>query len=97
MTKERMFYIAYKICNYFKCCEMQNQLENYEFCMEVSDLANEIDYAIKNNNNDGLKQYYDMLYDELENLYGVEYNDDLICYIEEVKDLISLLNECNEK
>lgn len=87
MTKERMFYIAYRICDYMRNREMQNQFEDYEFCMYVSDLAKEIEYANYTMNSDGLEPYYKALNEELENLDGM---DD---YIEEVKGLIDLLNE----
>lgn len=90
MTKERMFYIAYRICDYIRNREMQNQFEDYEFCMYVSDLAKEIEYANYTCNYDGLNPYYKALYDELEDLNGME------TYIDEVKELIALLNECKE-
>ena len=90
MTRERMYYIAYRICDYMRNREMQNQFENYEICMYVSDLANEIEYAIKTNNDDGLKQYYELLNDELCNLYGMEN------YTVEVRELINLLDEWRE-
>lgn len=90
MTKERIFYIAYKICDYMRNREMQNQFEDYEFCMYVSDLAKEIEYSDYTTNYDGLEQYYNALYDELEDLHGMgEYTD-------EVKELIALLDECKE-
>lgn len=94
MTKEKIFYIAYRICNYLKNLNMQNQYEDYEFCMYVSDVANDIESAITNNNKGYISQYYDVLYEEYENLYNIEYSDDLIGYIDEVKELIALLNEC---
>lgn len=89
MTRERMFYIAYEICNYIRNCEMQNQFEDYEFCMYVSDMANNIEYAIRNGNGSVLKPYYNMLKNELDN---VCWNDE---YTKEVKELIYLLDECN--
>lgn len=89
MTKERMFYIAYKICDYMRNREMQNQFEDYEFCMYVSDLAKDIECAIDTNDGNVLKQYYEALNDELENLCGMEE------YVEEVKELIELLDEWN--
>ena len=64
MTKERMFYIAYQICNYMKNREMQNQFEDYEFCMYVAEMANDIEYAIDNSNGSVLKPYYDVLAEE---------------------------------
>lgn len=88
MTKERMFYIAYRICNYMKNREMQNQFEEYEFCIYVSDMVNDIDYAIKSGEYDVLYPYYEALNDELDN---VCWNDE---YATEVKELICLLDEC---
>lgn len=90
MTKEKMFYISYRICDYIRNREMQNQFEDYEFCMYVSDLAKEIEYANYICNYDGLNPYYKALYNELEDLNGME------TYIDEVKELIALLNECKE-
>lgn len=93
MTRERVFYIAHRICNYMRNRESPYMFQDYEFCMYVADLASEIEYAIDKNDGSGLQQYYNMLHDELENFYSVEYHDDLLCYIEEVKELISLLDE----
>lgn len=89
MTKERMFYIAYRICNYMRNREMQNQFEEHEFCMYVSDLVSDIEYVIGMNDSTILKPYYDTLNDEFNNISNME-------YIEEVKELITLLNECIE-
>ena len=88
MTKERMFYIAYRICDYMRSCEKQNQNEEHEFCMEVAEMVDNIDYAIKSGEYDVLKPYYEAL--------NYELND--VCWdsghTEEVKELISLLDEC---
>lgn len=43
MLKERMYYIAYEVCDYMRKREMQNQFTNYEFCMYVSELAQAIE------------------------------------------------------
>lgn len=88
MTKERMFYIAYRICDYMRNSEMQNQFEEYEFCMYVSDIANDIDYAIKSGEYDVLKPYYEALNYELNN---VCWNEECVV---EVKEMIELLDEC---
>lgn len=88
MTKERMYYIAYEICNYLRKREMQNQFENYEFCMYVAELAQAIEYAVENQDGKFLEQYYEVLNDELDNLVGMEN-----CFKEEVKELIKLLDE----
>lgn len=88
MTKERMFYIAYRICDYMRNREMQNQFEEHEFCMYVSDMVNDIDYAIKSGECDVLHPYYEALNYELNN---VCWNNE---YVEEVKELIDLLDEC---
>lgn len=90
MLKERMYYIAYEICDYMRKREMQNQFENYEFCMYVSELAQAIEYAIENQDGKFLEQYYEVLNDELDNLCGVE------DWIKEVKELINLLDEWKE-
>lgn len=90
MTKERIYYIAYEVCNYMRNREAQNQFQDYEFCMYVSELAQEIEYAIENQNGKSLEQYYEVLNDELDNLVGME------DYIKEVKKLIELLDEWKE-
>ena len=72
MTKERMYYIAYEICDYLRKREMQNQFENYEFCMYVAELAQAIEYAVENQDGKFLEQYYEVLNDELDNLVGME-------------------------
>lgn len=87
MTKERAYYIAYEICNYMRNREMQNQFQDYEFCMYVSELAQAIEYAVENQNGKILEQYYEVLNDELDNLNGME------DYITEVTMLIELLDE----
>ena len=86
MTKERMFYIAYQICNYMKNREMQNQFEEHEFCMYVSCMVEDIKYSIKNNDISVLNPYYEVLNDELASVC----NDG----IKEVNELIALLDEC---
>lgn len=91
MTRERIFYIAYRICDYIKNREMQNQFENYELCMYVSDMANDIEYAINNNDKDRLNIYYEILHDELNNLCEIE-NYTII-----IEELIVLLDECKEQ
>ena len=91
MTRERIFYIAYRICDYMKNREMQNQFENYELCMYTSDIANDIEYAINNNDKDKLNVYYEILYDELNNLCEIEN------YTTIIEELIDLLNECKEQ
>ena len=90
MTKERMYYVAYEICNYMRNREMQNQFQDYEFCMYVSELAEAIGYAVENQDGKILEQYYEVLNDELDNLIGTE------DYIKEVEELIDLLNEWKE-
>lgn len=87
MTKERAYYIAYEICDYMRNREMQNQFQDYEFCMYVSELAQAIEYAVENQNGKILEQYYEVLNDELDNLDGME------DYIAEVTMLIELLDE----
>ena len=87
MLKERMYYIAYEVCDYMRKREMQNQFEDYEFCMYVSELAQAIEYATENNDGKFLEQYYETLNDELKNLDGIE------CWTKEVEELISLLDE----
>lgn len=89
MTKERMFYIAYQICNYIRQREMQNQFEEYEFCMYVSCMVDDIKYSIENNDNLVLKPYYDALNNELDD---VSFNEE---YVKEVNKLIKLLDECS--
>lgn len=88
MTRERIFYIAYRICTYMRNREMQNQFEEYEFCMHISDMANDIENAINNNDCNRLNNYYEALYDELENICNLEN------YVVEVEELIALLDEC---
>ena len=88
MVKERMYFIAYEICKYMKEREMQNQFEDYEFCMYVAELAQAIEYAIENNDGKFLEQYYEVLNDELDNLVGMEEH-----FKKEVKYLIELLDE----
>lgn len=87
MLKERMYFIAYEICNYMRKREMQTQFEDYEFCMYINELTQAIEYAVENQDGKFLEQYYEVLNDELENLDG---NED---WIEEVKELIDLLDE----
>lgn len=55
--------------------------------MYVSDMVDNIECAIKNNDGSVLKPYYEALNDELDN---VCWNDELT---NEVKELISLLDE----
>ena len=93
MTKERMFYIAYRICDYVRSTNMQNQFEDYEFCMYVSNVANDIKHAIKYNDVSAIQPYYEMLNDEINNLTGVSSLED---FIVELKELIGLLDECRE-
>ena len=88
MTRERIFYIAYRICTYMRSREMQNQFAEYEFCMYISDMANDIEYAIKHNDSNRLNNYYEALYDELDNVRGLEN------YVIVVEELIDLLDEC---
>lgn len=88
MTRERIFYIAYRICTYMRNREMQNQFEEYEFCMYISDMANDIENVINNNDCNRLNNYYEALYDELENICNLEN------YVVEVEELITLLDEC---
>lgn len=88
MTKERMYYIAYEVCDYMRKREMQNQFEDYEFCMYVAELAQAIEYAVENQDEKFLEQYYEVLNDELENLIGME-----DYFTKEVKELIDLLDE----
>lgn len=90
MTKERVFYIAYRICDYMRSNEIQNQYEEYEFCMYVANMVSDIEYAIKNNDTLALKPYYEALNDELNN---IDWNDE---YAKEVKELIWLLDECKD-
>ena len=87
MTKERMYFIAYEVCDYMRKREMENQYTDYEFCMYVSELAQAIEYAVENQDGKFLEQYYEVLNDELENLCGVE------DWIKEVEELIELLDE----
>lgn len=97
MSKERMYFIAYEVCNYMRKREMQNQYTDYEFCMYVSELAQAIEYAVVNQDGKFLEQYYEVLNDELENLCGVEdYVYDVENWIKEVKELIKLLDEWKE-
>lgn len=91
MTKERMFYIAYRICDYVRSTNMQHKFEEYEFCMYVSNVANDIKYAIKYNEINAIQPYYDMLDGEVTNLLG---NSGLENYVMELKELIVLLDEC---
>ena len=90
MTNERIFYIAYDICNYMRNREMQNQFEDYEFCIYVTDMADNIRYAIEHNDSSVLKQYYETLNDELNNVCWMDK------YADEVKRLICLLDECKD-
>lgn len=90
MTKERMFYISYRICNYMRNREMQNQFEEYEFCMYVAELSNNIEEAINNNDANILRPYYEALENELDD---VCWNNK---YKEEVVELIDLLDEWKE-
>lgn len=91
MTKERMFYIAYRICDYVRSTNMQNQFEDYEFCMYVSNVANDIKHAIKYNDISAIQPYYEMLNEEIDCLTGAGGLED---FIAELKELIELLNEC---
>lgn len=93
MTKERIFYIAYRICDYVRSTNMQNQFEDYEFCMYVSNVANDIKHTIKYNDVSAIQPYYEMLNDEINNLTGVSSLED---FIVELKELIVLLDECRE-
>ena len=89
MSKERIFYISYEICNYLNNRDINKRFEPYELCMYVSDLAKEIEYAIDTENYNGLEQYYDVLNDELKNIAGTL---DVVT----VGWLISLLDECKD-
>ena len=91
VTKERMYFVAYEVCDYMRKREMQNQFTDYEFCMYVAELAQAIEYATKNNDGKFLEQYYEVLNDELDNLVGMEN-----CFKKEVEELISLLDEWRE-
>lgn len=90
MLKERMYYIAYEVCDYMRKREKQNQFEDYEFCMYVSELAQAIEYAVENQDGKFLEQYYEVLNDELENLNGVKE------WTKEVEELVGLLDEWKE-
>ena len=90
MLKERMYFIAYEVCDYMRKREMMNQYTDYEFCMYVAELAQAIECAVDNQDGEILEQYYEVLNDELENLCGVE------DWIKEVEELIKLLDEWKE-
>ena len=94
MTKEKMYYIAYRVCDFVRSREMQNQFEDYEFCMYVSEMVEIIDYAIESKNYDILNPYYNVLNEELEELDGLP---DLYEYCEGIKELIDLLDECKDE
>lgn len=88
MTKERIYFIAYEVCDYLRKREMQNQFADYEFCMYVAELAQAIEYAAENQDGKFLEQYYEVLNDELDNLIGME-----DYFKKEVEELIELLDE----
>lgn len=91
MNKERMFYIAYRICDYVRKADMQCQFEEYEFCMYVSNVVNDMKHAIKHNDVSAIEPYYEMLNDEIANFIDDNNSEK---YIIEVKELIELLDEC---
>ena len=86
MTKERRFYIAYRIAKFIDNLETQSALEPHEFCMEVAVLASNIFLAMEHKNEKFLQPYYKRLNEELECLQDTD-------WFEEVKELIELLDE----
>lgn len=94
MTKEKMYYITYRVCDFVRSREMQNQFEDYEFCMYVGEMVEIIDYAIESKNYDILNPYYNVLNEELEEFDGLP---DLYEYCEGIKELIDLLDECKDE
>lgn len=92
MNKERRFYIAYEVCKFLNNREPNNRkFEEWELAMYVAELAECIEYAEQKQDGAILKQYYDILHEELK--------ENVLCYgkyaIErvKVKQLIKLLDE----
>lgn len=85
MTRERAFYIVYRIGKYMNEREMQKQFELYEVCMYISDLANDILKANETGYRDFLDNYYNALKNEMEN---VKNNSEIVNEIEELFDLL---------
>lgn len=86
MTKERRFYIAYRICNFIYSLEACPSFEPHELCMYVADLAEDINRAITENSAEPLECYYAKLNEEIEELSDTD-------WISEARELITLLDE----
>lgn len=88
MTKERRFYIAYRIVKFIANLETQPSYEPHEFCMYVAELENALRLAMEYRNvgMKFLQPYYKRLNEELECLQDTD-------WFEEVKELIELLDE----
>lgn len=82
MTREYAFSIAFSVCDYLR--DVNNQPINHSFCMEVSDLAENILAADSEENNLYLANHIKALYEELECVSDKEQK-------EKVKMLIDLL------
>lgn len=86
MTKERRFYIAYRICNFIYGLESSSSFELHELCMYIADLAEDINMATTENSVQPIQYCYNRLQEEI--LYLADTD-----WVNEVKGLITLLDE----
>lgn len=94
MNRDRRFYIAYSVCKFLSMLEPRNrQFKGYEFVMHTAELAECIELAEEKQDGEILKQYYDVLNNELQELVRIFGEDDNYSDITKVKHLISLLDE----
>jgi hypothetical protein len=92
MEKERRFYIAYRICRFLNNREPSSRkFKDYEIAMYTAELAECIQIAEEKQDGEILKQYYDVLNEELQEhilYYGKEHE-----WTIKVETLIGLLDE----
>lgn len=86
MTRERMFYIATRICEFICERDFQPEFEKHEVNMYISDLANDINLAIEFGDENYLETYYKRLNEEIEQLTDTD-------WIDEANELLELLDE----
>lgn len=86
MTRERRFYIAYRICNFIYGLESSPSFEPHELCMYIADLAEDINEAIEKNSVQPIQYCYNKLEEEILDLTDTDWEN-------EARELITLLNE----
>lgn len=93
MKKEKQFYIAFEICKFLNEREpVHRRFKDWELAMYSYELFECINIAIEQQDKDILKQYYDVLENELEEMKLLNNNEET----KKVKRYIKLLDKCVE-